>query len=108
MKLVRSIWRTIMPFALVALDVIAWLSLAVTVGAQVTPDSAPARGAALVKAVKNPAASEFKPVLETQSMDMLKALSAKLVASKSMSITAAVSYDYPCKLGPPITDALGW
>jgi hypothetical protein len=35
-------------------------------------------------------------------MDLLKAMSAKLAAAKSMSFTATVGYEYPSKLGPPI------
>jgi len=35
-------------------------------------------------------------------MDLLKAVSDKLVAAKTMSFTAVASYEYPSKLGPPI------
>ena len=35
-------------------------------------------------------------------MDLLKAMSDKLAAAKSMSFTATVGYEYPSKLGPPI------
>ena len=35
-------------------------------------------------------------------MDLLKAVSARLAAAKSMSFTATVGYEYPSKLGPPI------
>jgi hypothetical protein len=45
---------------------------------------------------------EFKLILEPRAMDLLKAMSAKLAAAKSMSFTATVGYEYPSKLGPPI------
>jgi hypothetical protein len=35
-------------------------------------------------------------------MELLKAVSDKLAAAKSMSFTATVGYEYPSKLGPPI------
>ncbi len=35
-------------------------------------------------------------------MDVLKAMSGKLAAARSMSFTATVGYEYPSKLGPPI------
>jgi len=41
MKSARSIGRTLVPFALVVLGVVAWLALAVTVGAQITSDRPP-------------------------------------------------------------------
>jgi hypothetical protein len=41
-------------------------------------------------------------VLEPRAMDLLKEVSAKLAAAKSMSFTATVGYEYPSKLGPPI------
>ena len=44
----------------------------------------------------------FKLILEPRAMDLLKAISAKLAAAKSMSFTAVVGYEYPSKLGPPI------
>jgi len=54
------------------------------------------------KTAKKPAEPEFKMVLETRAMDLLKATSARLAAAKSMSFTAIASYEYPSKLGPPI------
>jgi hypothetical protein len=45
---------------------------------------------------------EFKLVLEPRAMELLKAMSARLAAAKSMSFTAIVGYEYPSKLGPAI------
>ena len=104
MKPVRSIWRALAPVALFVLAVVAWLTLAMAVGAQ-TPSPAPAKPAAPAKATKSAkqsAGSEYKLVLEPRAMDLLKATSARLAAAKSMSFTATVSYEYPSKLGPPI------
>ncbi len=41
-------------------------------------------------------------MLEPRAIDLLKAMSAKLAAAKSMSFTATVGYEYPSKLGPAI------
>jgi len=101
MKAVRSIRRTVAPIALVTIGAAAWLALAVSVGAQTAAPSkaAPAKAA---KPAKKAAAPEYKLVLEPRAMDLLKTMSAKLSAAKSMSFTAVVGYEYPSKLGPPI------
>ena len=39
-------------------------------------------------------------------MDLLKATSARLAAAKSMTFTATVGYEFPSKLGPPISTRL--
>ena len=54
------------------------------------------------KAARKPADSTFKLVLEPRATDLLKAMSGKLAAAKSMTFTATVGYEYPSKLGPPI------
>jgi hypothetical protein len=41
-------------------------------------------------------------VLEPRALDLLKAMSARLAAAKTMSFTATVGYEYPSALGPPI------
>jgi hypothetical protein len=103
MKAVRSIWRTITPVALVTIGVAAWLALAVNVGAQSSAAAKPAAPAKAAKpTTKKPAEPEYKMVVEPRAMDLLKAMSAKLAAAKSMSFTATVGYEYPSKLGPPI------
>jgi hypothetical protein len=35
-------------------------------------------------------------------MDLLKTMSAKIAAARSMTFTATVGYEFPSKLGPPI------
>ena len=115
MKPDRSLRQARHSFVLLPLGVVAWLALAVTVGAQTsTPDAAPAKPAPATtpakaapapksaKAAKKPSPSEFKLVLEPRAMDLLKAVSDKLAAAKTMSFTAVASYEYPSKLGPPI------
>ena len=91
---------------LVALGVVAWLALVVSVGAQTPPDAKPTASAAKAakssKPAKKPAEPAFKLVLEPRAMDLLKATSARLAAAKSMSFTATVGYEFPSKLGPPI------
>jgi len=83
---------------------VAGLAVAAMVGAQTPSATAPAKPAPAkaAKPVKKPAASDFKLVLEPRAMDLLKAVSDKLAAAKTMSFTAVASYEYPSKLGPPI------
>ena len=89
-----------------ALLLIAGLAVAATVGAQsaaadATAAAAPAKTPKAAKPTMSVTPPEFKLVLEQRAMDLLKAMSAKLAAAKSMSFTATVSYPYPSKLGPP-------
>jgi hypothetical protein len=107
MKPVRSIGRTLVPFALFALSVVAWLGLVMAAGAQTpAPDAKaaapPAKTPKAATPTKKMTPPEFKLVLEPRAMDLLKATCAKLAAAKSMSFTATVNYQYPSKLGPPI------
>jgi hypothetical protein len=41
-------------------------------------------------------------VLEPRAVDLLKAMSARLAAAKTMSFTAVASFEFPSQLGPPI------
>jgi hypothetical protein len=89
-----------------ALALLAGLAVAATISAQTAPPAAaPAKAAPTAKTAK-PAkkapANEFKLVVEPRAMELLKVVSAKLAAAKSMSFTATVGYEYPSKLGPPI------
>jgi len=102
MKAVRSIWRTLAPIALITIGVAAWLALAVTVGAQGAAPAKPAQAANSARPAKKMSEPESKLVREPRAMDLLKAVSARLAAAKSMSLTATVSYEYPSMLGPPI------
>ena len=74
---------------------VAGLAFAATVGAQApAPAAAPAQAAKpapaakTAKAAKKPAVPEFKLVVEPRAMDLLKAMSAKLAAAKTLSFTA--------------------
>ena len=102
MKAARLLWRILAPIALVMIGVAAWLTLAVTVGAQTAAPAKPAQAVKSVKPAKKISEPGFKLVLEPRAMDLLKATSARLAAAKSMSFTAIVGYEFPSKLGPPI------
>lgn len=43
-----------------------------------------------------------KPVLEPKALDLLKAMSDKLAAAKSLSFTALVTYEHPSRIGPAL------
>ena len=62
--------------------------------------AAPAARPAAKKAAAKPA--PFKAVLEPRAVELLKGMSARLAAAKSLSFTAVASYEYPSRLGPPI------
>jgi hypothetical protein len=75
------------------------LFLAASVGAYAQPQNA--------KPAKPPTAqgqrsAPAKMVLEPRAMELLKAISERLAAAKSMSFAAVASYEYPSQLGPPI------
>src|SRR5262245_37804758 len=82
------------------------LTAAGAVAAQSSAPPAPSKPAAkqaptkAAKPAKKGAEPEFKLILEPRAMDLLKVMSAKLAAAKSMSFTAVVGYEYPSKLGP--------
>jgi hypothetical protein len=101
---VRSGWRAVAAPLLVAAMVAPWLALPSDADAQ-TPGT-PAKAAAPAKsakpAAKKPGPNDFKLVLEPRAMELLRAVSNRLAAAKSMSFTAVVGYEYPSKLGPPI------
>ncbi len=96
---------SIRPLALVA-AILAGCTLAGPASAQTAAapakPTAPASAPKAAKAAKKPAASPYKPVVEQRALDLLKAMSTKLAAAKSLSFTAVVGYEYPSKLGPPI------
>ena len=72
------------------------------VAAQSPPAAKVAAPAQAAKPAKKSVGPAFKMVLEPRAMDLLKAMSARLAAAKSMSFTATVNYEYPSQLGPPI------
>jgi len=105
MTTIRSGWRAwLMPFAVAAM-VVGWLTLSFAAGAQTPAPAAPVpkpAAKAAKPAAKKPGPNDFKLVLEPKAMDLLRAVSERLAAAKSMSFTAVVGYEYPSKLGPPI------
>jgi hypothetical protein len=54
------------------------------------------------KAPKKAAAPAVEPVLEPKAMELLKAASDRLAAARAMRFTAAISYESPSRLGPPL------
>jgi hypothetical protein len=85
------------------LAIVVCLLAAADVAAQsMSPTAKPVAPATATKSAQQSAAPQYKMVLETRAMDLLKATSARLAAAKSMSFTATVGYEYPSKLGPPI------
>lgn len=60
---------------------------------------APAAKAAPKKAA---AKAPAKPVIEQRAADLLRAMSARLAAAKTLSFTAVAGFEYPSRLGPPI------
>ncbi len=81
---------------------IALLSLALMFGLLTDPEfgaQAQPQGPTPSKPARKP---EAKLVLEPRATELLKAMSDRLAAAKTMSFTATVGYEYPSALGPPI------
>ena len=60
----------------------------------------------LPKPAKPTAKSAVRPIapeLEAKAIDLLKAMSARLAAAKSMSFTAVVTYESPSRIGPALS-----
>ena len=76
------------------------LGAALSLPAASQTSAAPAAKPAAKKAAAKPA--PFKAVLEPRAVELLKGMSARLAAAKSLSFTAVASYEYPSRLGPPI------
>ena len=72
------------------------LVLLASVGAHAQQPPSPASG------MEGRAAQPVKPALEAHAIELLKASSHRLAAARSMSFTAAVSYENPSRLGPPL------
>lgn len=49
-----------------------------------------------------PSKPAAKPLMEARALELLKASSARLAASRSLAFTATVGYEYPSRLGPPL------
>ena len=83
--------------------------LALLLGATLAAGVAAQSAAPAAKAApKKPAAQKapFKAVLEPRAVELLKAMSQRLAAAKSLSFSAVASYEYPSRLGPPIVYSL--
>jgi len=60
---------------------------------------APAKGPTTPKAASSAAPA---PALEPKAIDLLKAMSRRLAAARTMSFTAVASYESPSRIGPPL------
>jgi hypothetical protein len=76
------------------------LGAALSLPAAAQTAAAPAAKPAAKKAAAKPA--PFKAMLEPRAVELLKGMSARLAAARSLSFTAVASYEYPSRLGPPI------
>ena len=85
-----------------ALALLTGLVLGGSAAAQSPPAAAPAAKQAPAKTAAKKPGPKFELVVEPRAMELLKVMSAKLAAAKSMSFTATVGYEYPSKLGPAI------
>jgi hypothetical protein len=68
-------------------------------GSATAPATAKKAPPAAGKASKTP---EFKMVMEPRAVELLKAMSARLSAAKTVSFTAVAGFEFPSKLGPPL------
>ena len=68
--------------------------------------AAPAAQPAPTAKTAKPPAKQARPmidaVIETKAIDLLKAASSRLAATKSMKFTAVISYEAPSRFGPPL------
>jgi hypothetical protein len=91
------------PWALAStLALAGCFGLAQTAAAQATTATAPAAPKKATPKAGAAKAPEFKMVMEPRAVDLLKTMSARLAAAKSMSFTGIVGYEFPSKLGPPL------
>src|SRR5881628_3242898 len=49
-----------------------------------------------------PVSPNVVPALEPKAIDLLKEMSSRLEAARTMSLTATVIYESPSRLGPPL------
>lgn len=113
MTKVQTTGRGVFSPLLAAITLLLGIGLASGAAAQgTTPPSAPVqpKAAAPAKAAvpakpgpaRKPADAGFKLVLEPRAMELLKAVSDRLAAARTLQFTAVAGYEYPSKLGPPI------
>lgn len=70
-------------------------------GGQAAKPAKPVKAAASTSS-KAVAPAAGKPILEQRALDLLKAMSDRLSAARSLSFTAQVTYEHPSRLGPPL------
>lgn len=63
------------------------------------PQTRSAQAAAPKKAARP---APFTPVLEPRAVELLRTMSQRLAAAKTLQFTAVASYEYPSRLGPPV------
>jgi hypothetical protein len=85
----------------VAIVLLGALLAAPSVMSQSTPQT-PKASTKPTKTQAQGAVAPFEPGLQPKAIEILKAMSARLVAAKSMAFTAVVSYEGPSLLGPPL------
>jgi hypothetical protein len=89
----------------VVLALAGGLGLALPGAAQTGASSAaPAAKAAkpMGKSAKPAKPGDFKMVLEPRALELLKTMSARLAAARTMSFTAVAGFEFPSKLGPAL------
>jgi len=87
----------------------ALMALALLLAAALTVSCTAAKTAgqeAVPTAAAQPAPRTPEPVIEPRALELLKAASERLAAARSMSFTAAVSYEHPSAYGPPVVYAM--
>ena len=88
------------PFIGRAVLLAAGVFLAAGVNAQQPP--AALKAAEPAQPSSTEAAPAVKPVLEPKAIDLLKAMSDRLAAAKSLSFTALSTYEHPSRVGPAL------
>jgi hypothetical protein len=86
------------------------LGLSLPAAAQTAPTPAATAGQPAKPAAKGsvkPAGKAAKPaavpmVMEPRAVDLLKAMSARLAAAKTLSFTAVAGFEFPSRYGPPL------
>jgi hypothetical protein len=83
---------------------VMWLAVSLFLAAGVNAQQPPAapKAAEPAQPPSKEAATAVKPVLEPKAIDLLKAMSDRLVAAKSMSFTALSTYEHPSRIGPAL------
>ena len=71
-----------------------------------TPAAPQTRSAQAVTPKKAARPAPFTPVLEPRAVELLRSMSQRLAAAKTLQFTAVASYEYPSRLGPPIVYTL--